>query len=57
MVAGDETGLWIQFSASWHGTGHGDADADFLVRYDFTEDGGIRAKLYGSFDDVFDPND
>lgn len=49
MLAGDETGLWFMFSSVWYTSGNNDPDATFLVRYDFTEDGGVQAKLYGSF--------
>ena len=53
MTVGDETGLWIEFGAHWRSTGYNEPSADFLVRYDFTEDGGIEYKLYGSYDDIF----
>lgn len=54
MVSGDDTGMWCQFAAHWRGTGENDAQAEFLVRYDFTDDG-IQTKLYSSFVLMFDP--
>ena len=35
----------------WRSTGRNEPSAVYLVRYDFTEDGGIEYKLYGSYVD------
>ncbi|MBO4879373.1 MAG: hypothetical protein J5544_03865 [Clostridia bacterium] len=51
MIVGDETGLWIEFCCDWRSTGRNEPSASYLIRYDFTEDGGIEYKLYGSYVD------
>ncbi|MBO4879375.1 MAG: hypothetical protein J5544_03875, partial [Clostridia bacterium] len=51
-VVGDETGLWCEFVCVWPMVGN----ANYLVRFDFA-DGGIQAKLYGSFIRLIDFGD